>query len=65
MPEGVNPSFTRRLRSVRFALEGIATMLRSQHNAWVHVAATVAVVRLGRPVPGTCPKSCHTPHIPE
>ena len=47
MPEGENLSFTGRLRSVRFALRGVATMLRSQHNAWLHAAATVGVTVLG------------------
>jgi diacylglycerol kinase (ATP) len=47
MPEGESLSFTGRLRSVRFALQGVATMLRSQHNAWVHAAATAVVVALG------------------
>jgi len=36
--------FTGRLRSVRHALVGIARMIRCQHNAWVHAAATVAVL---------------------
>jgi diacylglycerol kinase len=40
-------TFSGRLRSVRFALQGIATMVRSQQNAWIHAAATVAVVALG------------------
>ncbi len=39
--------FTGRLRSFRFALAGIWTVLRSQHNAWVHAAATVVVVAAG------------------
>jgi diacylglycerol kinase (ATP) len=47
MPEGENLSVSGRLRSVRFALRGIATMLRSQHNAWLHAAATAAVIALG------------------
>jgi len=47
MPEGEDLSFTGRLRSVRYALQGVATMLRSQHNAWLHAAATVAVVAAG------------------
>jgi diacylglycerol kinase (ATP) len=47
MPEGEDLSFTGRLRSVRYALQGIATMLRSQHNAWIHAAATVLVIALG------------------
>jgi diacylglycerol kinase (ATP) len=40
-------TFTGRLRSVRFAILGIRLMLGSQHNAWVHLAATVAVVAAG------------------
>ncbi|HEX4613508.1 MAG TPA: diacylglycerol kinase family protein [Urbifossiella sp.] len=47
MPAGENLSFTGRLRSVRYALQGIATVLRSQHNAWIHAAATAAVIPLG------------------
>ena len=39
--------FTERLRSFRFALAGIWTVLRSQRNAWVHAAATVVVVAAG------------------
>jgi diacylglycerol kinase (ATP) len=39
--------FTGRVRSFRFAFRGIALMLRSQHNAWIHAAATVAVVTAG------------------
>jgi diacylglycerol kinase (ATP) len=35
-----------RIRSISYALTGIATMLRTQHNAWIHVVATVAVVLL-------------------
>lgn len=37
-------SMAARLRSIRFAWRGIRTMLASQHNAWVHAFATVAVV---------------------
>jgi diacylglycerol kinase (ATP) len=37
-------SFAARIRSIGYALAGIATMLRTQHNAWLHLAATVAVV---------------------
>jgi diacylglycerol kinase (ATP) len=44
-----NPPFTfsGRLRSVRFACRGIRTMLLSQHNAWIHAFATVAVCAIG------------------
>jgi diacylglycerol kinase (ATP) len=36
-----------RIRSVRFALRGIRWMLRSQHNAWIHAAATLVAVTAG------------------
>jgi diacylglycerol kinase (ATP) len=39
--------FTGRVRSFAYAFTGIRTMLRSQHNAWIHLAATVAVCALG------------------
>jgi diacylglycerol kinase (ATP) len=34
-------TFGSRVRSFRYAARGIITMLQSQHNAWIHVAATV------------------------
>ena len=39
--------FSGRIRSFKFALMGIWTMFKSQHNAWVHAAATVLVVGVG------------------
>jgi diacylglycerol kinase len=39
-------SVAARLRSFRHAFAGFAFMLRTQHNAWVHLAATVIVVAL-------------------
>ena len=36
-----------RVNSFRCALAGLWLMLRTQHNAWVHLAATVAVVAAG------------------
>ena len=39
--------FTGRIRSFRFAFVGIWTMLKTQHNAWVHAVATVVVVAAG------------------
>ena len=36
-----------RARSFRPALRGIAGMLRSEHNTWIHAAATVTVVAAG------------------
>src|SRR5437870_4191272 len=40
-------TFTGRIRSFSFAIHGIAIMLRSQHNAWIHAAATIAVIIAG------------------
>jgi diacylglycerol kinase (ATP) len=39
--------FSGRLRSFRHAGVGVATMLRSQHNAWIHAAATLVVISAG------------------
>jgi len=39
--------FTGRIRSFKFAFVGIWTMLKSQHNAWVHASATLCVVGAG------------------
>lgn len=33
-----------RLCSVRYALAGLRTLLRTQHNAWIHAVATLLVV---------------------
>lgn len=40
-------SFTGRIRSFTHAFRGVGMMLRSQHNAWVHLAATIAVIVAG------------------
>ncbi len=40
-------SVAARVRSFGHALRGIAVMLASQHNAWIHGVATVAVCVLG------------------
>ena len=44
-----NPAFSilGRLASFRHAFAGVLFMLRTQHNAWLHLAATVAVCVLG------------------
>ncbi len=36
-----------RLRSIRFALRGLKLLLRTQHNAWIHLVATVGVIAAG------------------
>ena len=40
-------TFTGRVRSFRCALAGIRVMVSSQHNAWIHAAATVLVITTG------------------
>jgi diacylglycerol kinase (ATP) len=40
-------SFAGRLRSIACALRGIRVMLVTQHNAWIHAAATCAVLLAG------------------
>ena len=40
-------SFLARMKSVGFAVQGIVTMLKSQHNAWLHLCATFGVISLG------------------
>ena len=37
-------TFTGRIRSIRHAVAGIRVMIASQHNAWIHAAATMLVV---------------------
>ncbi len=46
---GVRPGFSlvARLNSVGFALKGLRTLLKSQHNAWAHAVATLGVVAAG------------------
>lgn len=36
-----------RVRSFRYAIRGLGSMLKSQHNAWLHAVATILVVFLG------------------
>lgn len=40
-------SFTGRIRSFKYAFDGIWAMLKSQQNAWIHAFATVAVIIAG------------------
>jgi diacylglycerol kinase (ATP) len=42
-----NFSLSGRLKSMGHALDGIRTLLRDQHNAWIHALATVAVLSAG------------------
>lgn len=36
-----------RVRSFGYAFAGLAAMLRSQHNAWIHLAATASAIVMG------------------
>lgn len=36
--------FTGRIRSFRHAIVGVLRMIRCQHNAWIHAAATLVVL---------------------
>lgn len=40
-------SIATRLKSFGYAFQGFAFMLKTQHNAWLHLIATVAVVCTG------------------
>ena len=40
-------SFSGRIRSGKHAVEGIAELLKSQQNAWVHAVATFFVIAAG------------------
>jgi diacylglycerol kinase (ATP) len=39
--------FTGRIRSFRYAIIGLVRMIRCQHNAWIHLVATVGAVVAG------------------
>jgi diacylglycerol kinase (ATP) len=44
LPEPRPFQFTGRIRSFRHALAGLLRMIRCQHNAWIHLTATVIVL---------------------
>src|SRR6188472_2250558 len=46
-PNTASLSFTGRIRSIRCAVRGVACMLRTQQNAWIHALATAGVVAAG------------------
>lgn len=50
--------FTGRLRSLKHAFAGITTMLKSQHNAWIHACATAAVAGAGLFFDVSAPEWC-------
>lgn len=40
-------SIKERIKSFKYAFAGIFTLLKSEHNAWIHLAATIIVVSAG------------------
>ena len=40
-------SFVERIQSFKCGIRGIALMLKSQHNAWIHATASVVVLIVG------------------
>ncbi len=44
---GMSFSFSERVRSFGHAFRGIGTVIRTQHNAWIHLLATIGAVALG------------------
>lgn len=40
-------SFAARIRSFGYAINGIIAFIKSEHNAWLHLAATIVVISLG------------------
>jgi diacylglycerol kinase (ATP) len=49
MPAHDPPRFSlrRRIRSFAYAFRGVRVLVRTQHNAWLHAAATACVISLG------------------
>lgn len=47
MPDSRPFRIADRLRSFRYAWRGILTLLRTQHNAWIHAGATFTVLVAG------------------
>ncbi len=39
--------FNDRIKSFGFAIQGISTFFKTQHNAWIHFVAAVCVIVLG------------------
>lgn len=40
-------SIVARARSFRYALRGVGIIFKTQHNAWIHILATIVVIFLG------------------
>jgi diacylglycerol kinase (ATP) len=46
-PDSTSFSVASRVRSFGYAFEGLYTLLREQHNAWIHLLATAVVIGAG------------------
>jgi len=44
-------SWTSRLKSFKYAWEGISAFLQSEHNAWIHFMCSIAVLTLAVLIP--------------
>ena len=40
-------SISKRLKSFTFAFNGFKTLIREEHNSWIHIAVTICVVIAG------------------
>ena len=45
--ESIRQETYSRVRSFKYAFEGLAYVIRTQHNAWIHAVFSVAVIVLG------------------
>ncbi|HPD15734.1 MAG TPA: diacylglycerol kinase family protein [Planctomycetota bacterium] len=51
-------TFWGRAQSFQYAGQGVAYMLRTQHNAWIHAAITLAVIASGFAFGVSAPEWC-------
>lgn len=47
MDKPVRRELVDRIRSFGYAIEGIVYLIKSQHNAWIHLIVTVVVIGMG------------------
>ena len=53
-----NFSLKQRIKSFSYAFQGLKTFFQTQHNAWIHLLATIVVVLLGNIVKLTYTEWC-------
>jgi diacylglycerol kinase (ATP) len=51
-------SIKRRFKSVGYAIAGLVAMVKTQHNAWIHLLATIGVITVGFIVGVTAAQWC-------